>query len=109
MYKNMETQILYINLQVIHTSHSKRLCKRYMQEYATNEDSVVITSCATESNSWVLRVCTFDYILTGRKNHIIISEVEHPSIIATAKFLESKGCKVTYLTIVAGDNRSSYS
>ncbi|MBD3808754.1 MAG: aminotransferase class V-fold PLP-dependent enzyme, partial [Epsilonproteobacteria bacterium] len=66
---------------------------------ASNEDSVVITSCATESNNWVLKSVYFDYILTGRKNHIIVSEVEHPSIIATAKFLESKGCKVTYLPI----------
>jgi len=41
----------------------------------------------------------FEYILTGRKNHIIVSEVEHPSIIATAKFIESQGCRVTYLPI----------
>ena len=40
-----------------------------------------------------------EYILTGKKNHIIVSEVEHPSIIATAKFIESLGCKVTYLPI----------
>ncbi len=66
---------------------------------APKDDSVVITSCATESNNWVLKSVYFEYILTGRKNHIIISEVEHPSIIATAKFLESLGTKVTYLPI----------
>ncbi|HHH19512.1 MAG TPA: aminotransferase class V-fold PLP-dependent enzyme, partial [Campylobacterales bacterium] len=66
---------------------------------APKEDSVVITSCATESNNWVLKSVYFEYILTGRKNHIIVSEVEHPSIIATAKFMESQGCKVTYLPI----------
>ncbi|HIP41490.1 MAG TPA: cysteine desulfurase, NifS family [Campylobacterales bacterium] len=73
--------------------------KIYAGIHAPKEDSVVITSCATESNNWVLKSIYFEYILTGRKNHIIISEVEHPSIIATAKFIESMGCRVTYLPI----------
>lgn len=66
---------------------------------AKREDSVVITSCATESNNWVLKSIYFEYILTGKKNHIMISEVEHPSVIATAKWIESMGCKITYLPI----------
>ncbi len=66
---------------------------------APREDSVVVTSCATESNNWVLKSIYFQYILTGRKNHIIVSEVEHPSVMATAKFIESQGCRVTYLPI----------
>ncbi len=75
--------------------------KIYAGIQADRKDSIVITSCATESNNWVLKSIYFEYILTGRKNHIIISEVEHPSIIATAKFIESMGCKVTYLPINA--------
>ncbi len=73
--------------------------KIYAGIHAPKEDSVVVTSCATESNNWVLKSIYFEYILTGRKNHIIISEVEHPSVIATAKFIESQGCRVTYLPI----------
>ncbi len=73
--------------------------KIYAGIHADRKDSVVITSCATESNNWVLKSIYFEYILTGKKNHIIVSEVEHPSIIATAKFIESQGCKVTYLSI----------
>jgi len=73
--------------------------KIYAGIQANRQDSIVITSCATESNNWVLKSIYFEYILTGRKNHIIISEVEHPSIIATARFIESLGCKVTYLPI----------
>jgi cysteine desulfurase len=65
------------------------------------EDSVIITSCATESNNWVLKSIYFEYILTGKKNHIMVSEVEHPSVIATAKWIEDMGCKVTYLPINA--------
>ena len=75
--------------------------KIYAGIHAPKEDSVVITSCATESNNWVLKSIYFQYILTGRKNHIIVSEVEHPSVIATAKFIESMGCRVTYLPINA--------
>lgn len=73
--------------------------KIYKGIHAPREDSVVITSCATESNNWVLKSVYFEYILTGKKNHIMVSEVEHPSVIATAKFLEGLGCKVTYLPI----------
>ncbi|QOR61896.1 NifS family cysteine desulfurase [Sulfurovum sp. ST-21] len=73
--------------------------KIYAGIHAPKEDSVVITSCATESNNWVLKSIYFEQILTGKKNHIVVSEVEHPSVIATAKFIESMGCRVTYLPI----------
>jgi len=66
---------------------------------ASHDDSIVITSGATESNNWVLMSIYFEYILTGQKNHILLSEVEHPSILATAKFIESKGVRVTYLPV----------
>ena len=73
--------------------------KIYAGIHAPKSDSIVITSCATESNNWVLKSIYFEYILTGKKTHIIISEVEHPSIISTARFIESMGAKVTYLPI----------
>ncbi len=73
--------------------------KIYAGIHAPKEDSVVITSCATESNNWVLKSIYFEQILTGKKNHIVVSEVEHPSVIATAKWIESMGAKVTYLPI----------
>jgi cysteine desulfurase len=82
-----------------HPAIKMAMQKIYAGIHAKNEDSVVITSCATESNNWVLKSIYFEYILTGKKNHIIVSEVEHPSVIATAKFIESMGCKVTYLPI----------
>jgi len=66
---------------------------------ADRKDSVVMTSGATESINWVIKAIYFEYIATGKKNHIIVSEVEHPATIASAKFLESLGCKVTYLPI----------
>jgi cysteine desulfurase len=82
-----------------HPALKAAMQKIYAGINAPKEDSVVVTSCATESNNWVLKSIYFEYILTGRKNHIIISEVEHPSVMATAKFIESQGCRVTYLPI----------
>ena len=71
----------------------------YLGLNADKKDSVVITSCATESNNWVLKSIYFSEIMSGKKNHIVLSEVEHPSMIATAKFLESLGVKVSYVPI----------
>jgi cysteine desulfurase len=90
---------LHLFASETHPALKDAMAKIYAGIHAPKEDSVVITSCATESNNWVLKSIYFEQILTGKKNHIIISEVEHPSVIATAKFIESMGCKVTYLPI----------
>lgn len=45
--------------------------KIYAGIQANREDSVVITSCATESNNWVLKSIYFEYILTGRKTILL--------------------------------------
>ncbi len=66
---------------------------------ASDNDDIIVTSCATESNNWVLKGIYFDKIKNGDKDHIITSSVEHPSIIAACKFLESQGVRVTYLPV----------
>ena len=66
---------------------------------AADEDDIIITANATESNNWVLKGVWTDLILNGDKNHIITTEVEHPSITAVCKFLESQGVSVTYLPV----------
>ncbi len=66
---------------------------------ASDDDDIIVTSCATESNNWVLKGIYFDKIKNGDKDHIITSSVEHPSIIAACKFLESQGVRVTYLPV----------
>ncbi len=66
---------------------------------AANEDDIIITANATESNNTVLKGIWVDEILNGNKNHIITSEVEHPSITAACKFLETQGVNVTYLSV----------
>lgn len=66
---------------------------------ANDEDDIVVTANATESNNWVLQSTWIEQILNGDKKHIITSEVEHPAITATCKFLESQGVEVTYLNV----------
>ena len=55
---------------------------------AKDSDDIVVTSCATESNNWVVKGIYFDKIATGEKKRIITTAVEHPAILATCKFLE---------------------
>jgi len=66
---------------------------------AADEDDIIITANATESNNTVLKGIWVDKILNGDKNHIITSEVEHPSITAVCKFLETQGVSITYLPV----------
>ncbi|CAA6811256.1 MAG: Cysteine desulfurase (EC [uncultured Campylobacterales bacterium] len=66
---------------------------------ANDADDVVITSGATESINWAVKSVYFDYILNKDKNHIIVSSVEHPAVIASCKFLETLGVDVTYLGV----------
>lgn len=65
-----------------------------------DEDDIIITSCATESNNSVLKGLFFKHILTNPyKNHIITTSVEHPSILETLLFLSENGMDVTYVDV----------
>ncbi|RDU59847.1 NifS family cysteine desulfurase [Helicobacter marmotae] len=66
---------------------------------ANDSDDVIITSCATESNNWVIKGIYFDEIQKKGKKHIVTTEVEHPAVRATCAFLETLGVEVTYLPI----------
>ncbi|STQ85592.1 cysteine desulfurase, NifS family [Helicobacter muridarum] len=83
----------------IHPAIQDALEKIYASINANDKDDVIITSCATESNNWVLKGVYFDLIHNKNKNHIITTEVEHPAIGATCSFLESLGVKITRLPI----------
>jgi len=82
-----------------HPALRKAMDQLYAGINARDEDDIVITSCATESNNWVIKSIYNDYILNGDKDHIITSEVEHPAVGASCKFLETLGVKVTYLPV----------
>ena len=82
-----------------HAGLAKAVDQCYAAINAGDNDDIIFTSCATESNNWVLKSVWVDKILNGNKNHIVVSEVEHPSILSTCKFLEDNGVKVTYLPV----------
>ena len=82
-----------------HPALSKAIDQMYTALNASDNDDIVFTSCATESNNWVLQSVFNDHIVNGDKNHIVVSEVEHPSVLSTCKFLEEQGVKVTYLPV----------
>ncbi len=82
-----------------HQALSTAVDQMYTAINAADADDIIFTSCATESNNWVLKSVWVDKILHGEKNHIVVSEVEHPSILSTCKFLEDQGVKVTYLPV----------
>ena len=82
-----------------HPAISTAIDQVYTAVNAADADDIVFTSCATESNNWVLQSIWVDKVLNGDKNHIVTTEVEHPSILSTCKFLEEQGVKVTYLPV----------
>lgn len=82
-----------------HPALRKAMDQLYMGINAHDEDDIVITSCATESINWVIKGIYFDKIVNGDKDHIIVSEVEHPAVISSCKFLETLGVRVTYLPV----------
>ena len=83
----------------VHPALHEAFNKLYDGIHANEEDDIIITSNATEANNWVLKGIYFDLIATGKKKHIITTEVEHPAVSATCRFLETQGVKVTYIPI----------
>lgn len=82
-----------------HPAISKAIDQVYTALNASDKDDIIFTSCATESNNWVLKSIFNDHIVNGEKNHIITTEVEHPSVYSACKALEEEGVKVTYLPV----------
>ena len=82
-----------------HPHLRKAIDQVYTALNASDDDDIIFTSCATESNNWVLKSVFNDYIVGGEKDHIITTEVEHPSVLSTCRWLEEQGVKVTYLPV----------
>ncbi|MDA3945764.1 MAG: NifS family cysteine desulfurase [Helicobacteraceae bacterium] len=82
-----------------HPAITKAIDQVYTAINAADADDIIFTSCATESNNWVLQSVWLDKIVNGDKNHIVTTEIEHPSVLATCRFLEEQGVKVTYLPV----------
>ncbi len=60
-------------------------------------DEIIFTSGGTEGNNFVLKGLFFSNY--PDKDHIITTKIEHDSILNVCKWLETRGCKVTYLDV----------
>ena len=58
-------------------------------------NEIYFTSCGSESDNLILKGIAFAN--KNRGNHIITTQIEHPAILNTCKFLEKFGFRVTYL------------
>ncbi|MGL4913551.1 MAG: cysteine desulfurase family protein [Romboutsia sp.] len=61
------------------------------------DKEIYFTSGGTEANNTIIRGLV--NIHKKRKNHIISTLIEHPSVLDTLKDLESEGFEVTYLSV----------
>ncbi|KAH3761983.1 cysteine desulfurase NifS [Pelomyxa schiedti] len=68
---------------------------------ASDDDDVIITGCATESNNTVIKAVYFDVISApgSTRNQVITSMVEHPSVREGCKFLQKRGVDVIFLPV----------
>lgn len=70
--------------------------KKVAELLNANEDEIVFTSCASESNVTAIMNAIRN---NPNKKHIITTKVEHASIMETMNYLESIGYNVTYLSV----------
>ena len=60
-----------------------------------NPDEIIFTSGGTESDNIAIKGTV--YRIKDKGNHIITSNIEHPAVDETCKYLEKNGFEVTYL------------
>ena len=64
------------------------------------ENEIYFTSCGSESNNSIIKGIVYNSSIPNK--HVITTQIEHPSVLNTCKYLESKGVSITYLPV---DNR----
>jgi cysteine desulfurase len=80
-------------------AYNTALEKCYAALHAGEKDTIFFTSGAAEANVTLLMNLYTRFILTGRKNSIILSEREDPGLLETALWLEEQGVKVHRLPV----------
>lgn len=89
---------------VVAEGYIKEARQRIADTLKVDPKELIITSGGTESNNMAL----IGTVLSAKRkgNHIITTSIEHPSVKATASFLEEQGFRITFLPV---DNRGQIS
>lgn len=66
------------------------------RELVCNPLELIFTSGASESNNTILKSC---FELRPSKTEFVTTRIEHPSVLETFKYLESRGAKVHYIEV----------
>jgi cysteine desulfurase len=64
---------------------------------AKSDSEIIFTSSGTEANNLALKGAAL--ALKNHGNHIIVSAIEHPSVLNSAEFLESLGFEITKIPV----------
>ena len=77
---------------------ARKLLEEARDRIAANLDAspeeLFFCSGGTEANNWALRALS-----SCKKRHIIVSSIEHPSVLRTCDALEREGFRITYLPV----------
>jgi len=84
----------------VHPYMRKALDQLYAGINASDEDDIIINSCASEGNNTVIKSEYFRAVSEGRKKiRMITSSIEHPSVSSPYRFLEKLGVEVLWLPV----------
>ncbi|MBC2575363.1 cysteine desulfurase family protein [Peptostreptococcus canis] len=84
------------NIKIIRNNIAKTL--------GVEDKSIIFTSGGTESNNAIIR--SVAKLNKNKRNHIIVSAIEHPAVLNTVKDLENEGFEITILNV---DNKGMVS
>ena len=73
--------------------------KQIAELLGVKSNEIVFTSGGTESDNWALKGVAFEKELYG--NHIIVSDIEHPAVKESAKWLSQHGFELSYAPVDA--------
>ncbi|MCP2520553.1 IscS subfamily cysteine desulfurase [SCandidatus Aminicenantes bacterium Aminicenantia_JdfR_composite] len=71
--------------------------ERIAKLIGANKEEIYFTSSGSEANNFAIKGLAFAYQNKGK--HIILSSIEHQSILNSAKFLEKLGFKFSYVPV----------